>query len=65
MAENSKIEWTDRVCELEDELAAVRAELERAMRVVNAARCVKHHSPAISELIFALEGAVKEWEAGR
>ena len=28
VAENSKIEWTDRVCELEDELAAVRAEIE-------------------------------------
>ena len=28
VAENSKIEWTDRVRELEDELAAVRAEIE-------------------------------------
>jgi hypothetical protein len=48
-----------------DEQMRLRAELARAMLVINSAQCVRHESPALSEAIFALEGRVKEWEAGR
>lgn len=66
MAENSKIEWTDRVCELEDELAAVRAELERALVVVQAAVAyAKADGPEAMMPLLSLEHAVSAWKAGR
>jgi hypothetical protein len=66
VAENSKIEWTDRVCELEDELAAVRAELERALVVVQAAVAyAKADGPEAMMPLLSLEHAVSAWKAGR
>ncbi len=49
----------------ERELAAARAELERAMKVVRAGIFWKKHDAPVGGSAWALLGAVEEWEAGR
>ena len=50
---------------LERELAAARAELERAMRVVDAAVSWSESASPVGHYEFNLYDATKEWEAGR
>jgi hypothetical protein len=57
-------------CECQRELAAARAELERAMRVVEKAKAWRHFVPPPLDPYdpssqIDLENAVREWEAGR